>query len=390
MLLAAPAAALLFATAYWLDVLLRVLIAVIAATGLNILTGFTGQISLGNAAFLAVGAYSTAFLAGRLGLPFPVVIPVAGIVTALVGMVFGVPSLRLKGLYLAVATLAAHFVVEFTAVHWESVTGGVNGISVPAAKLGPLELDGDRPLYFLVLPLAALLLLFAKNLFRTKVGKAFVAIRDQDISAEVMGVNVFSTSSSASACRAYVGVGGAPRLPGAHHQPGELPHHRGDRPARHDHHRRARLDPRLDPGRGVHHALPELLRLVTGALSDNFPGLVGLFAPLKTGLFGLAIVLFLVFEPDGMAARWHTIRNYWKLYPSRTDRASAELTRSHERWRSHGADDAQDRAVSRGRERALALRAQAQEIKVGGLFDLTDHPTSASRTRRACRTASPG
>ena len=128
---------------------MRMLIAVIAATGLNILTGFTGQISLGNAAFLAVGAYATAFLAGRLGLPFPVVIPVAGLVTALVGMVFGVPSLRLKGLYLAVATLAAHFVVEFTAVHWESVTGGVNGISVPAAKLGPLELDGDRPLFFL-------------------------------------------------------------------------------------------------------------------------------------------------------------------------------------------------------------------------------------------------
>ena len=139
LLLAALAAAPLFATAYWLDVLLRVLIAVIAATGLNILTGFTGQISLGNAAFLAVGAYSTAFLAGRLGLPFPVVIPAAGIITALAGMVFGVPSLRLKGLYLAVATLAAHFVVEFTAVHWESVTGGVNGI---AACLVDIRLPG--------------------------------------------------------------------------------------------------------------------------------------------------------------------------------------------------------------------------------------------------------
>src|SRR5512133_897886 len=154
--LAVLAAAPLFASAFWLDVLLRVLVAVVAATGLNILTGFTGQISLGNAAFLAVGAYTTAFLAGRAGLPFPVVIPLAGLVTALIGMIFGVPSLRLKGLYLAVATLAAHFVVEFTSTHWDSMTGGVNGISVPPARLGALSLDDDRKLYWLVLPIAAL------------------------------------------------------------------------------------------------------------------------------------------------------------------------------------------------------------------------------------------
>jgi branched-chain amino acid transport system permease protein len=102
------------ATTYWLDVMNRIGIAIIAAVGLNILTGFTGQISLGNAAFLAVGAYTTAALAGH-GLPFFVVIPLAGAITAPVGMIFGVPSLRLKGLYLAMATLAAHFVVEFTA-----------------------------------------------------------------------------------------------------------------------------------------------------------------------------------------------------------------------------------------------------------------------------------
>src|SRR5512133_1716118 len=162
------AAAPLYASAYWLDILLRILIAVVAATGLNILTGFTGQISLGNAAFLAVGAYATAFLAGRLQLPFPIVIPLAGLVTAAVGMIFGIPSLRLTGLYLAVATLAAHFVIEFTAAHWESVTGGVNGTSIPAAKLGPLELGGDRKLFWLALGITVLLLWFAKNLFRTK------------------------------------------------------------------------------------------------------------------------------------------------------------------------------------------------------------------------------
>ncbi len=114
----------------------RAAIAVIAAMGLNILTGFTGQISLGNAAFLAVGAYATAFLAGH-GVPFLIACPAAGLIAAIAGMVFGIPSLRLKGLYLAMATLAAHFIVEFTATHWESVTGGVAGISGSSSSSCP-------------------------------------------------------------------------------------------------------------------------------------------------------------------------------------------------------------------------------------------------------------
>jgi branched-chain amino acid transport system permease protein len=302
---------------FWMDVLNRILIAVIAATGLNILTGFTGQISLGNAAFLAVGGYSTAFFAGRLGLPFPVVIPLAGLTSALVGMVFGVPSLRLKGLYLAVATLAAHFVVEFTSTHWDAVTGGVNGISVPAARLGALDLGGDRQIFYVILPITVLLLFFAKNLFRTKTGKAFVAIRDQDISAEVMGVNVFKYKLlSFGVSSFYVGVAGALIAYQAHIiSPENFP-----------------ISVAIDQlgmiiigglgsilgsilGAIFITLLPEVLRVLTGALGESFPKLVDLFAPLKQGVFGLAIVLFLLFEPDGMAARWHHIRNYWKLYP---------------------------------------------------------------------------
>ena len=299
-----------------LDVGNRVLIAIVAATGLNILTGFTGQISLGNAAFLSVGAYTTAILAGK-GLPFPVVIPLAGLITAAVGMVFGVPSLRLKGLYLAVATLAAHFVIEFAITHWESLTKGVNGISVPAASLGGLELDGDRKLYALVLPLTVALLLFAKNLFRTKVGKAFIAIRDQDISAEVMGVNVFKYKLLAFGVSSfYVGVAGSllayqARLISPENFPISVAIDQ--------------LGMIIIGGLGsilgsIFGAvfvtlLPEVLRLATGALADSFPALTTLFAALRMGVFGLAIVLFLVFEPDGMAARWHTIKNYWKLYP---------------------------------------------------------------------------
>lgn len=307
----------LVATYYWIDVLVRILIAVVAATGLNILTGFTGQISLGNAAFLSVGAYATAIMAGRWGLPFPVVIPLAGLITAAIGMVFGIPSLRLKGLYLAVATVAAHFVIEFTIVHWESMTGGVNGISIPAAKLGALELAGDRQLYWLVLPLTVLLLFFARNLFRTKVGKAFIAIRDQDISAEVMGVHVFKYKlASFGVSSFYVGVAGAllayqARIISPENFPITLAIDQ--------------LGMIIIGGMGsilgsIFGAvfitlLPELLRIATNSLSGTFPELVTLFASIKVGVFGLAIVLFLVFEPDGMAARWHTIRNYWKLYP---------------------------------------------------------------------------
>ncbi len=315
--LAALLLAPVLTNSFWLDVLIRICIAVIAATGLNILTGFTGQISLGNAAFLAVGAYSTAYYAGKLGLPFPIVIPLSGITAALVGMVFGVPSLRLKGLYLAVATLAAHFVVEFTSTHWDSMTGGVNGISVPPARLAGLELDGDRRLYYLILAIAVAMLFFGKNLFRTKTGKAFVAIRDQDISAEVMGVNVFKYKLlSFGVSSFYVGVAGSLVAYQSHIiSPENFP-----------------ITVAIDQlgmiiigglgsilgsifGAIFITLLPEVLRVATGSLGESFPKLIDLFAPLKQGVFGLAIVLFLLFEPDGMAARWHHIRNYWKLYP---------------------------------------------------------------------------
>jgi branched-chain amino acid transport system permease protein len=311
-LLAVP----LFATSYWLDVLDRIGIAVIAAMGLNILTGFTGQISLGNAAFLAVGAYTTAALAGR-GVPFLLAVPASGLVAAVVGMVFGVPSLRLKGLYLAIATLAAHFIVEFTVVHWESMTGGVAGTSIPSPALFGFEFTDDRRLYYPILAIAALHLFFARNLFRSRIGKAFIAIRDHDISAEVMGVDVFRHKLLAFAVSSFfVGVAGSLLAYQAHIiSPENFP-----------------LGVAIDHlgmiiigglgsvlgsilGACFLTLLPEVLRLATGKLSGSFPALVGLFAALKLGLFGLAIVLFLVFEPDGMAARWQRIKAYWKLYP---------------------------------------------------------------------------
>ena len=313
------AALLLFpaiATSYWLDVMNRVGIAVIAALGLNILTGFTGQISLGNAAFLSVGAYTTAWLAGK-GVPFVVAMYVSGLVSALVGMVFGIPSLRLKGLYLAIATLAAHFIVEFTVVHWEGVTGGVNGISIPSPQIGSFAFDTDKKLYFVILAAAVFHVWFAKNLFRTRMGKAFIAVRDHDISAEVMGVDVFVHKLAAfSVSSFFVGVAGSllayqAKIISPENFPlGVAIDHLGMIII-------GGLGSVLGSifGAAFITLLPEVLRILTGALSNQLPQLVQLFAALKLGVFGLTIVLFLIFEPDGMAARWHRIKAYWKLYP---------------------------------------------------------------------------
>ena len=319
-LLAALGVALLafpsFATSYWLDVVSRVGIAVIAALGLNILTGFTGQISLGNAAFLSVGAYTTAWLSGK-GVPFIVALYLSGLVSALVGMVFGIPSLRLKGLYLAIATLAAHFIIAFVVTHWDPVTGGVNGSSVEPARIGSFVFDTDQRLYYIVLAAAVFHLWFAKNLFRTRMGKAFIAVRDHDISAEVMGVNVFKYKLYAFAISSFfVGVAGSLLAYQARIiSPENFP-----------------LSVAIDQlgmiiigglgsvlgsifGAAFITLLPEILRIATSALSGQLPTLVQIFAALKLGVFGLTIVLFLIFEPDGMAARWHRIKAYWKLYP---------------------------------------------------------------------------
>jgi len=308
----------LYASSYWMDVTARVGIAIIGAVGLNILTGFTGQISLGNAAFMAVGAYTTAYLGGHLPqMPFIAVILLSGLVAAVVGMIFGVPSLRLKGLYLAMATLAAHFIIEFVAAHWNSVTGGVAGVSVAPASFFKYSLDTDGRLFYLIFGLMFFMVFFAKNLFRTKVGKAFVAIRDQDISAEVMGVNIFKYKlMSFGISSFYVGVAGSLLAYQAKYiSPENFP-----------------ITLAIDYlgmiiigglgsilgsilGAVFITCLPELLRLGASSLSGTFPSLVGLFASLKLGVFGLAIVLFLIFEPDGMAERWRKIKTYWRLYP---------------------------------------------------------------------------
>ena len=306
-----------YASGYALDVANRIGIAIIGAIGLNILTGFTGLISLGNAAFMAIGAFSAGYLATKYATPFYIAIPAAGLITALLGMFVGIPSLRIKGLYLAMATLAAHFIVEFLVVKWESVTGGVAGLSIPAPKLGEYTLDSDKSIFTLIYVIVVVTVIFSRNLFRSKPGKAFIAIRDQAISAEVMGVNLLKYKLLSFGISSYfVGVAGALTA-----------------------YQAKIISPETFPitvaidylgmiiigGLGsilgsIYGAvfitlLPEILRLATTSLSTSYPDLVTVFSSLKDLVFGALIIIFLIFEPDGMAARWHSIRSYWKLYP---------------------------------------------------------------------------
>jgi branched-chain amino acid transport system permease protein len=307
----------LFASTYWLDVLNRIGIAIIGAIGLNILIGFTGQISIGHAAFLAVGAYTTAVLETKAGLPFYLAIPAAALVTAVFGLLFGLPSLRLKGLYLAIATLAAHFITTYVIIHWEGMTGGVLGLLVPTPTLFGLTLDSDSRMFYVILACLVPAAFFAKNLFRTKVGRAFIAIRDRDVAAQVIGVSLFKYKLLAFLISSfYAGVAGGLM---AHHSRILFPD-------------AFTLLVAIDylamiiiGGMGsilgsifgaiFMTLLPEVLKLTATSLSGVYPRSFGMIASARDVIFGLAIITFLILEPEGLARIWLRIRTYWKLWP---------------------------------------------------------------------------
>ena len=301
----------------FLWVTLQILIAVIGAVGLNILTGFTGQISLGQGAFLGVGAYTSAYITAKLGLSFWVGVPAAGLVTAMAGMVFGIPSLRLKGLYLAIATLASQFILEWVFLRWESVTGGIYGIVIPRPSLGGYVFESDRSYYYIVLLIAVAMVLFAANLMRTRTGRAFMAVRDHYISAEIMGINLFKYRILSFAISSfYAGVAGALyghslRFVSSEQFNIEVSI--------------VYLAMIIIGGLGsilgsIYGAvfmilLPKLLTIVTAKLAVGIPGIAELATALEQGIFGAIIIVFLIFEPDGLAHRWKMVKAYWKLYP---------------------------------------------------------------------------
>jgi len=291
--------------------------AIIGAVGLNLLTGFTGQISLGHAAFIGVGGYTTAILMTRVGLPFWLALPAAGLVAAAVGMVIGIPSLRVKGLYLVISTLAAQFILEYVFMHWESMTYGIRGINVPPPHIGSFVFDTEKSFYYVTLVMVVVGVGFARNLVRTKWGRAFVAIRDRDLAAEIMGISLFRYKLVAFGLSSfYAGIAGGlwvafMKVVTPEHFPFYLSIQY--------------LAMVIVGGLGsilgsIFGAIfmtlvPELLNVATGYAKASFPGLDQLFLPLKEVIFGSLIVSFLIFEPHGLAEIWRRVKTFFSLWP---------------------------------------------------------------------------
>jgi branched-chain amino acid transport system permease protein len=293
-------------------------IAILGALGLNLLTGCTGQISLGNSAFMAIGAYTVGTLTSTFQAPFWAALPLAGFMAALAGVIIGIPCLRLKGLYLAMATMVFGAVIEHLAIHWESLTKGVRGISVSPIEFFGFTLDTDEKFYYLIFFLTVLLLLAAKNILRTKVGRAFIAIRDRDVAAESMGVNLTKYKVLAFALSSfYVGIAG-----------GFYAYYTS---YVHPEHFNLMLSVEfvamiIVGGMGTVLGsifgavfitlVPEGLRWVSYSVSRFYPAVADKFSDdWNIAFFGLLIMLFLIFEPGGLAAIWERVKTSFKTWP---------------------------------------------------------------------------
>lgn len=195
---------------YMLTIIVTTIAMIIAALGIQILTGYCGQLSSGHAAFVAVGAYTSALLSANMGVPFWFSVPIAGMVSGLIGLVVGLTSIRLKGFYLIISTLAAQFVIMYIISHWTSVTGGSFGMPAPPPELFGFIFNSTESYYYVAFAALLVATYVAKNIVRTNVGRAFIAIRDNDLAANVMGFNVTAYKLLAFfiGC-AFAGVGGA-------------------------------------------------------------------------------------------------------------------------------------------------------------------------------------
>jgi branched-chain amino acid transport system permease protein len=313
LLLAAP----LVFRSYGLALLIQIGYYGIAALGLNLVTGFTGQISLGHAAFFGFGAFCSAWLNNRFGVPVLLAIPLAGVATALVGLVFGTPAARIKGLYLAIATLAAQYILEdfFNRASW--FTGGAAGANANPASLFGFAFNTDARYFYVVLVFLVLMFGFAANLMRTRDGRAMVAVRDHYLAAEIMGIPLTRYRVLAFALASfYAGVAGA--LMG--HYVGFVS--------------TESINILLSVqmlgmiiigglgsimgsllGAAFMVLMPEAVETLFHALGSAGAGADKGLVYLKEISIGAVIILFLVFEPDGLAHRWRQTKAWWKLYP---------------------------------------------------------------------------
>ena len=302
---------------YWLSVFNLIGITVIAAIGLNILLGYCGQLSFGHVGFIAVGAYTTAVLTNVFGLPFLVGLIAAGFMAGLVGLIFGIPSLRVKGFYLVIATIAAQFIIIWVINHL-GITGGFTGITVPYASIGGLVFASEASQFYLIMVIAVLCTFFAKNLARTRIGRAFVAIRDNDLAAKVMGINLFYYKLLAFFIGCFLaGIAGS-----------LLAHWIGFISPENFTFMESilyigiivigGLGTTLGPILGVIliRLLQQGMMFVAPTIESAFPALPAGFATgIAPMLFGLIIVLFLILEPRGLAHRWMLFKAAYRLWP---------------------------------------------------------------------------
>ncbi|MER3460605.1 MAG: branched-chain amino acid ABC transporter permease [candidate division GAL15 bacterium] len=274
----------------------------LVAVGLNLLVGYAGQISLGHAGFFAVGAYTHGLVLTRLGWGFWPAFAAAAVVSLLFGYGVGVPALRLSGPYLAVATMAFGLAVHQVLVNWEALSGGRSGLFLPEVRLLGGSLKDERMLYGVVVAVTVLLVLAAARLVRSYVGRAFVAIRDSDVAAELSGVDLTRYKTLAFALSAlYTGVAGA-----------LLGHVVGF------------LEPQLFT---LFESVYFLSLVVVGGLASITGSVLGavlltLLPQVLSGvgealnvLYGAAVILVLRFEPGGLYARWLKIQRYWRTWP---------------------------------------------------------------------------
>ncbi|NVL92440.1 MAG: branched-chain amino acid ABC transporter permease [Desulfobacterales bacterium] len=298
-----------------LTIMTMIGIAIISVHGLSILTGYCGQISIGHVGFMAVGAYTSAILSAKLGWPFWATLPCAALAAGIAGLIFGLPSLKIKGFYLIMATIAAHFIIIWLILQLRPLTGGADGFSVPRPEIAGIAFKSKSSYYYLVMVFACLATFTAHNIVRTRAGRAFVAIRDNDLAAEVMGISLWSYKLQAFfiGC-VYAGVAGA-----------LLIHYYA--------YASAEMFPFMDSvwylGMIIVGGMGSTTGAIFGAvflkLLDELVTIVGPVlsaavapqAAASLGLItrGLVIALFLIFEPRGLAHRWEMIKAYFRLWP---------------------------------------------------------------------------
>ena len=309
----------------WIGTILRIAIFTIAVQGLNILMGYTGQISLGHAAFMAVGAYSSAVFVRELGFTFWTALPSAALFTGIIGLIFGLPSLRVKGFYLAMATLAAQFIIPWIIRNpLSEYTNGSFAIELPPPTLFGLSLGSDSAFYYVVIPLATILMLASRNIMRTRTGRAFISVRDNDLAAELLGINVFTYKLQAFFLSSvYAGIAGTllafeSNSIAIDQFPLTLSI--------------TMLSMLVIGGAGfplgavfgvafVNILTQNIIPSLVDPMRDFLPKLLpfiaeeNIFAALNPLLFGFALMVFLIVEPRGMAYRWEILKIAWKIRP---------------------------------------------------------------------------